>query len=311
PAPSPTVAATPSAAPTPSPFRPPSGAVRVERSLPYASTADCGRRLVECQQFVDVYAPVDPGPWPVAVMIHGRPRTPADMAELARTVAARGAVVYNADYRGVRPVGQGWPFAIEDGACAIRYARATAGTYGGDPTRVLLVGHSFGGYVGGLVALAGDEFAGTCLHPSESALPDAWVGIAGNYTIGDPPHPLWEVFFGGTAYEEPQAWQQGNPLNHIGGNPELVVRFLHLRDDEVVPPSQGRRLVRELAAAGYDAQMTVLEGTDHWALLDPDGAGGATLAVVLALLGIPGDSPPSLPSRPPMVRPATPPDGRG
>src|ERR1700745_3822484 len=57
------------------------------RTIPYADRDDCGARLTVCQQFTDVYAPDDPGPWPVVVMVHGRPRTPSDMAELARAVA--------------------------------------------------------------------------------------------------------------------------------------------------------------------------------------------------------------------------------
>lgn len=290
PSPSPSPVPPPTPVPTPTPFHPPSGALRVERTIPYATTGDCGRRLIECQQFVDVYAPVDHGPWPVVVMLHGRPQTPADMRQLARAVARRGAVVFNADYRGVRPYEQrGWPMAIEDAACAVRFARATAPAYGGDPSRLVVVGHSFGGYVSALVALAGDLFGGACLYPAESALPDAWVGVAGNYTIGNPPHPLWTVFFGGTQQELPEVWRLGNPMNHVGGNPSLIVRFLHLEEDEVVPPSQGSRLARALREAGHDAEMSIFEGTDHWALLDPAGMGRQTVDTILELLGIPAE----------------------
>jgi acetyl esterase/lipase len=70
-------------------------------------------------------------------MIHGRPRRPIDMAPLAEVVAHAGAVVYNVDYRGVRPVGPGWPEAPEDIACAMRYARETAAQYGGDPSTLV------------------------------------------------------------------------------------------------------------------------------------------------------------------------------
>ncbi len=55
----------------------------------------------------DIYYPSKAGPWPVIVTLHGRPRDPGDMAELAEALAAKGAVVFNVDYRGVRPRQQG------------------------------------------------------------------------------------------------------------------------------------------------------------------------------------------------------------
>lgn len=283
-----TPTATPTA-PPPTPSTPPEREVDVWRTIPYATTGDCGERLTECQQFVDVYAPDEGGPWPVVVMAHGRPRTPADMVELARAVAGQGAVVFNIDYRGVRPaIQQGWPEAIQDVACAVRFARATASQYGGDAGLLVLVGHSFGGYVGTLTALAGDEFKGECLTPDESALPDAWVGVSANCLVGvpPPPAPLWTTFYGGTEDEIPRVWEKGDPLDHIGANPRLIVRMVHEGDDPIVNVSQPRTLVRELREAGYDATLTVVEGDDHWGPLDVDEhAGRVTLDIILDLIG--------------------------
>jgi acetyl esterase/lipase len=218
-------------------------------------------------------------------MIHGRPRTPTDMVELAKAVARSGAVVFNADYRGVRPVEQqGWPEAIDDVACAVRFARVHAADYGGDGAQLVLVCHSFGGYVGTLVALAGDEFDGDCLVGDDvSALPAVWVGISANCLVGvpPPPHPLWSTFYGGDADDKPGVWQKGDPLNHVGGNPDLIVRMIHERNDPIVDVVQPRTLVRELRDEGYDAALTVLDGDDHWGPLDMDGrAGESTLEII-------------------------------
>jgi acetyl esterase/lipase len=256
----------------------------VWRTIPYATDDECGARLTECQQFADVYAPEHHGSWPVVVMVHGRPRTPADMAELARAVAAGGAVVFNIDYRGVRPyLQQGWPEAVEDVACAVRFARARAASFGGDGRRVVLVGHSFGGYLGTLVALAGDEFNGECLAPAESALPNAWVGVSANSLVGypPPPVPIWTAFYGGSPSTVPNRWRKGDPVNHIGGNPELVVRLVHEEDDPVIPVNQARHMYHLLRDAGYDAELTILDGDDHWAPLDADShAGEVTLGII-------------------------------
>jgi acetyl esterase/lipase len=280
----------PTPTPTATPTEPTDHDLDVWRTIPYATAGDCGERITVCQQFVDVYAPADDdGPYPVVVMAHGRPRTPADMAELAKAVASHGAVVFNIDYRGVRPVVQkGWPEAVEDVACAVRFARATAHKYGGDAKRIVLVGHSFGGYVGTLVSLDGDDFHGDCLTPNGSALPDAWVGVSANCTVGvpPPPAPLWDIWYGGTQEEAPKVWAKGDTLNHIGGNPKLVVRMVHERDDPIVSLIQPRTLVRELNEAGYDASLTVVDGDDHWGPLDVDQhAGQVTLDTILDLIG--------------------------
>ena len=287
--PSPSPSISPTASPSPTITSTPGGELLVLRTLPYAhaSAADCGLRTSECMQYVDVFAPTAGGPYPVAVMLHGRPRRPKDMEPLAMLIAARGAVVFNIDYRGVRPVvQQGWPDAPEDIACAMRYARANAAKYGGDPSTLVMVGHSYGGYLGPLVALAGDEFDGDCLHGTEvSALPTGFVGIAGNYVVVR--EPIWDTWYGGTPDEEPAAWQMGNFHTHIGANPTLRVRIIHERGDPIIPPNQPREFHRALIDAGYDSEMTILDGEEHFALLDPADNGRLVVPMILELLGIP------------------------
>src|SRR5690606_35900896 len=104
--PSPVPSATPRPRRTPRPTRKPSrspGKVRVRTGVAYMSRLPCGESKAGCINRADIYYPANDGPWPVIVTIHGRPRTQRDMAEIARALAAKGAVVYNVDYRGVRP----------------------------------------------------------------------------------------------------------------------------------------------------------------------------------------------------------------
>ena len=92
--------------------------------IAYMDRLPCGESDDCCVNRANVYYPSHHGPWPVIVTIHGRPRTQRDMAGIAWALAAKGAVVYNVDYRGVRPAyTKGFPEAITDVACAIRYAR--------------------------------------------------------------------------------------------------------------------------------------------------------------------------------------------
>lgn len=81
--------------------------------------------------------------------------------------------------------------ASEEAACALRFARARAADYGGDPGRLTVVGYSTAGAAGIVTALVGDdsqqmweEFASSrggpppqvdCLESGGSAHVDAFV----------------------------------------------------------------------------------------------------------------------------------------
>ncbi|MHC4245083.1 MAG: hypothetical protein ACYSU4_21955, partial [Planctomycetota bacterium] len=85
--------------------------------------------------------------------------------------------------------------------CAIRFARARAPDYGGDPTQVVLVAFSMGARIGITAALAGDDlpvlwedFAAKrggppsqidCVESEASASVMAFVGIGGRYNSVD------------------------------------------------------------------------------------------------------------------------------
>ena len=207
-------------------------------------------------QELDVYAPREPGPWPIVVILHGMGDSRSDFSPLAKAIAPRGAVVFNVGFRAdevQRPGG------VEDAACAVRFARATGSAYGGDPARVTVFGLSAGAVHGALVALVGDWFHGDCAAGNVSALPAAFVGVMGPYdpTLcpGDPRPALRQT--------DPARYEAMNPFTHLGGNPGLRVSLLHGADDGDVPPGGSIQFHEALTAAGYVATLTLLEGYGH------------------------------------------------
>lgn len=198
----------------------------------------------------DVYATEDP---PVVVLLHGTQA--GGYGPLAEAVAREDVVVFNATWRSAAP-----PLtAVQDAACAVRFARANATDYGGDPTRVVLAGHSSGASIAMVVALAGDQFEGDCLAETTSALPDAVVGLAGSYDPedhpGDPRNALRD--------SDPALYQALNPVTHLGANPELRVRLLHGQADAEIPVEASINFHQMLLDAGYEVQLTVLEEVGH------------------------------------------------
>lgn len=253
----------------------PDGSVLITEDVPFTSRLS-----------MDVFAPTTPGTFPVVVMFHGGGWVgghPDDIAPLASSLAAAGIIVFNAPYRLALRSG-GYPMTFEDAACAVRFARQHAPQFGGDPETITVVGYSAGAHIGAVTALAGDSFTGDCAVDSGSALPDAFVGVAGPYD-SDLLDPLLVVFFGTDRAEDPAPWEDGNPYTHVGANPDLVVRLIQGDLDLLVPAGFALEFNDALRAAGYDVQLTIIEGGDHGSVVDPGADGARTVAAVLEVAG--------------------------
>jgi acetyl esterase/lipase len=224
---------------------------------------------------LDVHARAGTTGAPVLVLLHGCCGSKDDLTQLAEAIAARGAVVFNASWTNVER-GGAWPRSYQDAACAVRFARATAASFGGDPGRVALLGWSDGSLLAAVVAMAGNDLVGGCPRPGVSALPDALVGVAGFY--GWPATPGQVVdrryvnartvrFFGGTPTQVPRAWAGGNPYTQLGGNRRLEVRLVAGDADPLLADS--RRFLAALRRAGYRATLRVADGGDHRTVIAP------------------------------------------
>src|SRR3569833_4468287 len=92
---------------------------------------------------LDLYAPRRGGLWPMLVFVHGGGGDSGDRREygfVGRALAALGFLVACADYRVFPEVV--YPAFVEDLAVAAKWLVAHATEYGGDPARLVLVGHS-------------------------------------------------------------------------------------------------------------------------------------------------------------------------
>jgi len=104
---------------------------------------------------LDVYAPEERGaPAPVVFFIYGGGWNRGERSDyqfVGRALAARGFVTVIADYRLVPEVR--YPEFLEDSASALRWVQDNIASYGGDPTRLYLAGHSAGAYNAVMLAL--------------------------------------------------------------------------------------------------------------------------------------------------------------
>jgi acetyl esterase/lipase len=222
------------------------------------------------EQRLDVYTPEEAA-GPVVVILHGLDNNKEYYAPLSQAIAEQGAVVFTVDWPtwmadlAARESGKGFREMSEALSCAIRFARATASDYGGDPSRVTLVGHSYGAAAGAWVALAGDNldrswegFASIrggpppqfeCVVSGVSANVDAFVGIAGRYDFAG---PLQE--------RDPELWQIAGASAHLGQDLGLRVRLIHGERDDLVRPEHAVQFNDALAEAGYDTSLRLWDG---------------------------------------------------
>ena len=208
------------------------------------------------RQKLDIFSPDGPAATgatrPVVVFFYGGSwnsgtRTGYDF--VGRALAARGYVTLVPDYRLVPQVR--YPAFVEDGAAAVRWARANVASYGGDPDRIVLVGHSAGAYIAAMLAL--DE---RWLAADRTAV-KGWVGLAGPYDFAPFDGEVTRAAFGN--WPDPAETQ---PITWAGaGDPPTLL--LTGADDTTVEPRNSRELAEKLRDAGVPVEVKVYEGVSH------------------------------------------------
>ena len=206
------------------------------------------------RQRLDVYAPTggQDTARPVIVFIHGGGWRAGDKAgyEFAgRAFASLGFVTVVPNYR-LSPEAH-FPDFVEDGAAAIRWVRENIAERGGDPDRIVMVGHSAGAHIAGLLAM--DE---SWLGGDREAIA-GWVGMAGPYDF----LPLDTPSTRGAFSRAPDL-AATQPINFAGeGDPPALL--LHGALDDVVKPRHSSGLAARLEAAGVPVRHIVYDGIGH------------------------------------------------
>jgi dienelactone hydrolase len=242
-------------------------------------------------QKLDVYVPEQPDLWPVVIFVPGYGASKDTAADIvyAKELAGRGAVVFLPNWRGgmaresAKNNGVRWRQALEEIACAVRFARARAADYGGDPAWVTVVGgRSIGESL--VQALVGDDS-------------EAWDQFAA--ARGGPPAQVECLVSEGSAQVEayvawseepsdmdflkdadPELWQLCSPLANLGKNPNLRVHFLRGAQDQRVGLERITAFQQAMKDAGYDVTLTALaEGEEA-----PPWSGPAFETLVQAIL---------------------------
>lgn len=208
---------------------------------------------------LDLYAPARPASGaalPVIVFFYGGSWQTGDRSGYGfagRALAAQGFLVAIPDYRLVPEVH--YPAFIEDGAAAVRWVRAHAARFGGDPDRIVLAGHSAGAYNAAMLSV--DP---RWLGADRRAI-RGFAGLAGPYAFLPLDSPLTRAAFGRAG--DLAATQ---PISHAGaGDPPALLMVA--AKDTLVGPANATRLAAALRSGGVPAEVRTYPDVGHVGIL--------------------------------------------
>lgn len=200
--------------------------------------------------------PSTPGPAPLMVVVPGGgwvTAEPVDYRPLAEALTAAGVSTSLINYSTTQ-TGTQFPTPIDDVACAVRWSAFQLDALGYPPTEIYLVGHSAGGQLVMMTALANDRFGGDCPMPKVEI--DGVVGAAGVYDTFETPVELFPD--GGTAEERTAVDPIETVTNTDNPIPPLRVLLLTGADDTIVPAAQAVQLADALRARGLMPESQIL-----------------------------------------------------
>jgi acetyl esterase/lipase len=208
------------------------------------------------RQRLDIYLPDAPvsNPAPVVVFIYGGAwdsGTKADYRFVGRTLAARGFVAVIPDYRVYPEVV--FPGFVEDAAAAVAWTLGHVQRFGGDRSRLYLMGHSAGAHIAAMLALDGSYMRARGAAPPQLA---GWIGLSGPYDFLPLKSRRLKQIFGDPA---PRSTQ---PIEFVtaGAPPALLITG---DADTTVLPRNTARLSQRLREAGVAVREVVYPDVGH------------------------------------------------
>lgn len=211
------------------------------------------------RQQLDVYQPTAPGNGTVVVFFYGggwRIGQRAEYRFVAQALTRRGATVVIPDYR-TYPSGV-FPDFMHDAAAAVAWTRNNIAQYGGDPSKVYLVGHSAGAHIATLLALDSTYLAAQGMGTELIA---GVIGLATPANFAATLEAKYRPAFGNQT-----ALERAQPIRYLRGDAPPML-LLHGADDRVVSPRNSLALADGITALGGRARAKVYPGKGHPGLI--------------------------------------------
>lgn len=205
---------------------------------------------------LDVYRPAAAQDAPVVVFFHGGTWQTGNRQQYrwaGEALARHGVVAIVPDYRKYPNVTlDGF---MRDAATAVAWSQRHAAEHGGDPRRLVLMGHSAGAHMAALLASDGRWLQAQGMSPRQLC---GLVGLAGAYDF----LPLTETDLIGMFGRDPAQQRRSQPIAFVDGD-EPPMLLLHGGADRVVAPRESRSLQAALQRAGVPVELKIYPGVGH------------------------------------------------
>jgi acetyl esterase/lipase len=205
---------------------------------------------------LDVYAPAHADHAPVVVYFYGGDWTTGKRQWyrwVGEALATQGIVAMIPDYRH-------WPAVrmdgfLHDGAEAVRWAHDHAAVFGGDPSRLFVMGHSAGGHIAAMLAVDKQWLGTVGMKPRDLA---GFIGVAGAYDFLPLDEPQYVGMFGTT----PEEQSRSQPINFVDGD-EPPALLLQGEEDTEVFPSEAISMEGRYRQMGEPVELKLYAGLGH------------------------------------------------
>ena len=236
----------------------------------------------------DLYLPKGAGPFPILVGVHGGGWVQGVRGQFqhwGKWLAERGVALFAISYRLATAKQKTYPHAVQDALAAIQFVRGNAKDWNVAPDRIGIFGHSAGGNIGALAALAGRQAPFVNGYPqdrfaNESTEVKVFAGVYGVYDLAE----MWNkynaqsplqnniaMFLGKPLIEDRTIYFQASPISYaITANNKVAVHLsVGTEDDLVARGPHTDAFVLALKQAGFFVRTTILQGAPHYWGSDP------------------------------------------
>jgi len=219
------------------------------------------------QNVLDIYTPSDAKAAPVLIFVHGGEWSRGDKKDISykpQFLNDNHIVLVAPNYR-LSPKDP-HPAQVDDLATAIAWTKAHIADYGGDPEKIVIMGHSAGCHLVTLLALDPQYLAKAKLKPTDLKGVISWSGGMFDLVDRAKTSTMYSPFIKATFGESDEPQKNASPMTYAKNAKNSPPFLFASCDDEKSKNSReaSEHMIQLINDAGGHAQSATLTSKDHF-----------------------------------------------